>query len=278
MFGSDFASHPEILTQSLQEMNSQYGDGSDSLHKFLLRILQSIYIKVFGIPEIGFQVRGLYFRKALKYIRNFSPERVLDVGSGIGVFVFYLSKLFPEALVDGWEIDKQKINYTTDLKKEFCVDNSNFVYRDIIVNNTEKSIYDFIVTIDVLEHIKNYKKALENIYALLKPKAYLYIHIPQEKQKRFFSEFRSWEHEDHVRVGFNPKDFIKELKRMGYKIVLEDYTFGYFGSLAWELNHKLLKRSLVLAGIAYPFLYLLSLLDIVLKNNYGLGVSILARK
>jgi hypothetical protein len=106
----------------------------------------------------------------------------------------------------------------------------------------------------------------------------LYIHVPQPNQKRIFKSLQSWHHEDHVHEGIKKTILQNDLKKIGFQIVTSHETFGFFGKLAWELNHLILSKNFVLAGITFPFLYLIALLDKTTKNKHGLGIAILAQK
>jgi 2-polyprenyl-3-methyl-5-hydroxy-6-metoxy-1,4-benzoquinol methylase len=139
-------------------------------------------------------------------------------------------------------------------------------------------MYNLIVNIDVLEHIVDYKTVIKNFYRLLKIGGYIYIHTPQPNQKRIFKQFEKWHHEDHVREGFTPEELRIELKRLGFRIIEMKETFGFFGKLAWELNHFTLKKSFVLAGLFFPFFYCLAEIDLLFNNKGGLGTAILAKK
>ncbi|MFZ5845214.1 MAG: class I SAM-dependent methyltransferase [Patescibacteria group bacterium] len=275
MFGSNYANYPEILRRSLREMNHMY---RKELYPPLFQKLQSVYIRLFGIPEIGFQIRSLNFQKCLNNLRNFDPKMILDAGSGIGAYVFYLAQRFPKAQVVGLEIDKQKVIFATKLKKEQNINNVQFVHGDVRQRRSVNDKYDLIVSIDVLEHIDNYEKVIKNFSKLLKPRGVLYIHAPHKKQKRFFAQFRSWRHGDHLRVGFDLPRLKEILAQTGLKVSYLGYTFGFWGSLAWELNHLFLSRNLILAGVIYPFIYLLALVDTRFRHQSGLGIAILAQK
>lgn len=279
MIGSMFYRHPEILLQSLSDMNESYQRNARSGSARIMSVLHQIYIRVFGIPEIGFQVRSMYFQQAVDKIRAGDiPESILDVGSGIGSYVFELSKLFPSASVDGWEIDRNKLAFAKKFADELGMSNVRFSYGDITKMSKVHARYNFVLTVDVLEHIDDYTSALRHMYQVLKPGGYLYIHTPSQHQRRFFRVFRSWEHEDHVREGFDPETFGRDLKKVGFSDIHIRHSFGPIGSLAWELNHLLLARSFVLAGVFYPFLYLLSRCDVLLPNTRGLCISVIARK
>ncbi len=279
MIGSIFFRHPEILLHSLSQMNDGYAGKVAGRSSGLMVLLQKLYIRLFGIPEIGFQVRSMYFRRAVREIsQNVTPKKILDVGSGIGSYVFELAHLFPEASVDGWEIDPRKLSFTKKFAKELKVSNVSFSFGDITKKPKVKAEYDVVLTVDVLEHIGEYKTALANMYQVLKPGGLLYIHTPAEHQKRFFRSFESWEHEDHVREGFDAATLAQDLKKLGFSDVRVTRTFGFFGSLAWEVNHLLLQKSFVLAGFLYPLLYVISRLDGMIINKKGLCVSVIARK
>ena len=279
MIGSMFYHHPEILLQSLTDMNESYQKNTRSGSERIISVLQRVYIRVFGIPEIGFQVRSMYFQQAVdKISAGAPPGSILDVGSGIGSYVFELSKMFPLAAVDGWEIDRNKLTFAKKFADELGIKNVSFSYGDVTKKPKVRARYDFVLTVDVLEHVEDYRSALRHMNQVIKPGGHLYIHTPAHHQRRFFRVFRSWEHEDHVREGFDPEIFGRDLKKAGFSDIHIRHSFGPIGSLAWELNHLLLAKSFVLAGIFYPFLYLLSRCDALVPNRRGLCISVIARK
>jgi 2-polyprenyl-3-methyl-5-hydroxy-6-metoxy-1,4-benzoquinol methylase len=277
MFGAQYATRPDLLMDSLYQMNKRYKTKFRNFSP-LQKTLASLYIKIFGIPEVGFQIRGLYFRKSINRLTGFNPTSILDIGSGIGCYSFFLSEAYAQSKVTGWDIDHKKIKNAKELGRAFNRANVEFAYGDIVKKTTGKNEYDFILIIDVLEHIENYKKALKNIYRLLKPGGYLYIHVPQVHQKRFFKDLAGWEHEDHKREGFHPDKLPKELTSMGFKVIAREHSFGLVGKFAWELGHITLMKHQILAALCYPFLYGLSKLDSLMSNKNGLCMAILARK
>jgi len=278
MFGSVYSKYPEILLDSFGEMKKDYEKKIKvSSSSSLIILMQKIYIGIFGIPEIGFQVRSMHFKDLQKNIKKKNINKILDAGSGIGAYTFWLSKIYPKAKVDGFDIDKGKLEFSKSFAKELGFKNAKFYYADIS-KGKGRNKYDLIVNVDVLEHINNYKKTLSNFYNLLNNSGYLYIHTPQLNQIRIFKQLNKWYHEDHAREGFDPEKLKKELESLGFKTIKSRNTFGSFGSLAWELNHLLLSKSLFLAGIVYPLLLLIAQVDIFWKNKKGLGIAILAKK
>lgn len=280
MFGKEFANHINILTQSFQEMNDIYKKKLDAEKKSssLLYRLKKYYILLFGIPEIGFQIRSIYFKKVISsFIPIENLKKVLDAGSGIGAYTFWLARKFAKARVVGGDIDKSKLKTSELIKRHIQQENLSFMYFDV-TRGQNKSRYDLITAIDVLEHIKNYKLALRNFYTLLHKNGYLYIHVPQPNQQRIFTSLKTWHHQDHVHDGIDKQTLENILEEIGFKIIVAQETFGLFGKFAWEINHLLLSNNFILAGIAFPLLYPLAILDAVYKNKNGLGIAVLAQK
>jgi 2-polyprenyl-3-methyl-5-hydroxy-6-metoxy-1,4-benzoquinol methylase len=280
MFGTDFALYPEILLNSLKKTNESYATHY-AIFQFspILKFLFKIYIFLFGIPEIGFQLRALYFLKNLKGIKNFHPQKILDAGSGIGFYTFTLRKLYPQAQIVGVDVDEKKLEFCKKYTSQQNFRNIQFAKKDISKTGDFKNKYDLIVNIDVLEHIKDYKAVLENFYHWLEVDGYLYLHVPQVNQKRIFKRFfANWQHKEHECEGFHPKKLKEELEELGFRKVQYSNCFGFWGSLAWELNHITLSRSLFLAGLIFPPLYLLAKLDIFWPQEQGLTFLLVANK
>lgn len=279
MFGREYAQHLDLLMHSYGQMNKDYlRKAREEKRIAFIEKLKKLSVLLFGIPEIGFQVRSIYFTKILSScVALDKPKKILDAGSGIGAYTFWLAKTFPRASVTGGDIDRHKIKSCRVLAKEFHLNNASFSYFDITKTNG-KADYDLIVTIDVLEHVEDYIAVLRNFQRLLRKDGLLYIHVPQPHQKRIFHSLRSWHHEDHVREGIDKKTLEGKLKKIGFRILVSRESFGFFGKLAWELNHVMLAKSFILAGIMFPFLYILAILDQLWKNKKGLGVAILAKK
>ena len=280
MFGKEYANYLNILIQSFGQMNKEYqkkGNVNRKDGRFLGK-LKKFYIAVFGIPEIGFQIRSIYFKNILaSHVFSKNPQKILDAGSGIGAYAFWLGEKFANAEVVGGEIDKDKLKFCQAMTKDLERKNVAFIYQDIMKLN-KKNKYDLIVAIDVLEHIYNYEKPLENFFYMLYKHGYLYIHVPQPSQKRILPIFKNWHHDDHAHEGISKINLENHLIKLGFKIIISKETFGFFGKLAWELNHLFLSRSFFMVGLTYPLLYLIARIDAWHYNRNGLGVALLARK
>jgi len=78
-------------------------------------------------------------------------------------------------------------------------------------------------------------------------------------------------------VGFNKKIFQDELEEIGFRIIESKYTFGYWGSLAWEISMIMLKKK-ILSYLVLPIVYIFCLFDCLQKNSRGNGVLMVCQK
>lgn len=278
MFGKVYFHNPKALLSSFTQMSQSYEDKGSGDDTILYRLFR-VYVSVFGVPEIGFQLRHLYFLRTIKKCVSNTPKKILDAGCGVGSYSILLSRMFPKSNISAVDIDNNKLKSARDLVKKLNERQITFSYMDI----TKKYIrsrnkYDLIVNIDVLEHIKDYKGVIKNFYKMLSKEGYVYIHTPQPNQKRIFGQLKSWEHKDHVREGIEFNVLKNDLRKAGFDVIGIVNTHGFFGKLAWELNHIFLSKSLLLAGLTFPLLYVVAKLDLLVNNKSGLCTAVIAQK
>jgi SAM-dependent methyltransferase len=274
LFGSEYSRYPDLLAESLYGMGGEY---RSTVTLDTAPAAQRAYLRVFGIPEVGLRIRAAYFARALKRLSS-QVTQALDAGSGIGVYAVMLARRFPNARIVACDVDPQKIALTRTLTSELGLKNIESVNDDVTHLQQESNRFDLAVCIDVLEHVSDFRAALREIHRLLLPGGTLYIHTPQTNQKRLFKRFADWKHADHIREGFLPEELIRDLNDIGFVDTEVRQTFGFFGKLAWELNHATLRKNLGLAAIAFPALLAIGRLDPIMKVNGGLGLAVITRK
>ena len=93
--------------------------------------------------------------------------------------------------------------------------------------------FDVIVSSHVLEHIENDRKALSELYRVLKPGGWAIIQVPIIAEKTFTNpsaqteeeKFRAYGKEDHVR-GYG-KDYKQLLESVGFKVKVDDFVKSF---------------------------------------------------
>jgi len=102
---------------------------------------------------------------------NLKNKYVLDIGCGYGA----LSSILLQHGAQVWatEVDSVKLNFAREQlgkNKNF----SSFLVKDEVLP-VEKDFFDAVFIFDVIEHVRNPGKTLEEIERVLKPGGYLYV-------------------------------------------------------------------------------------------------------
>ena len=194
--------------------------------------------------------------------------RILEVGGGIGNFTRLL-----KAKGEVWSFDINK-GYINKLKK-IIGDKAGF-------GDIENGKYFFgektftgIICLNVLEHIKNDKKALENMNNLLAKDGKLVLLVPAHQA--FYGSLD--EALGHFR-RYSKEGLSKKLALAGFKI----YNLRYLnspGGIGWFINSKVLGRKIlsekqlvVFDKMARPLLSL----EKIIEPPFGLSILAVASK
>lgn len=107
-------------------------------------------------------------RMILEFIQ--SSKRILDLGCGEGGMISAILNKFPQKEIIGVDISPRRIEL---LKKKFP--KNKFLCEDINKTSIKSNEFDLIICTQVIEHVENDKKLIEEIYRILKRKGKLYI-------------------------------------------------------------------------------------------------------
>jgi SAM-dependent methyltransferase len=141
-----------------------------------------------------------------------------------------------------------QINYrSADLYMENVDDKVDITDMKIYKNNT----FDFFICSHVLEHVKDDKKAISELYRILKPggsgiaMAPIMLSLNETlEEDNITSEQDRWKYymqDDHVRL-YSKKGFINKLKEGGF--VVNQYDINYFGKETFA-KHGIQERSVL---------------------------------
>lgn len=247
----------------------------------MLKLLKRIFYKFFPSAHASAFIRLVYLGKFLK---NFNFKKALDAGCGPGLFTFFVAEKFPESQIVGYDISHEDIEKCEKEKHEKKINNVTF-HRTSLLELSDEEEYDFIYSIDVLEHIKGNKKVIKNIYNALKPGGTLYLAMPDETNHRFiFSKnkhiqnYIKWTESEHKGDQYSLNELSKLLEETGFRIVMRKHTFGFFGKLAWELD-MMTDNCISLKHLIQPFIFISGYLDTFCKNRPGsYGVLVIGKK
>jgi SAM-dependent methyltransferase len=166
-------------------------------------------------------------------------------------------------------------------------DRVHFEVQDLVVYHRDAA-YDFILCVDVMEHVLEDVQVFRNYHRSLKPGGMLLISTPSDQggsdvgvgeEASFIGE--------HVRDGYNMGEILDKLRSAGFERIEASYNYGKPGSLSWRLSMKypmvLLNASRLFFVIlplyyliVYPLAYVLNSMDVHQQHPKGTGLIVKA--
>lgn len=253
------------------------------------RFLRTLFYKILDL----FFLRSWYIRKILRqYGSRLDAQgewKLFDAGSGFGQYDRFILQQFDNVTVKAVDVKK---DYLEDSRSYFEQDikggRISFYQEDLLEINYEE-IFDFVICVDVLEHIEEDTKVMKNIYRSLQSGGYFLMHSPSIYSEEDADGDESFV-DEHARPGYSKNDIRAKLERSGYDVVDVAYTYGPKGHLAWELIikypmlwlNKIKLWALPVMAVYYipvlPLSLLMMALDIRADNERGAGIYALAQK
>lgn len=247
-----------------------------------MRTKRRLY-KLFGEIYIGRRVKFVYFRCWLKRLNLAPTARILEVGSGDGVFCFFVAKQMPQAKVTGLELNPVEAKICQELAEAEKFSNLNFV-PGVLGGPEWKEQFDFLYSLDVLEHIQDDVSVMKEMYAALKPGGSLLVHVPnrtfQETDGRMIAvpDEEAWKiNPGHVRQGYSPDDMRAKLEQAGFEVKATQMTQSHSVTYAHRLYAKI-EKVLPLRILILPAIDVLAFLDARHAPTHGNTVWAWAQK
>ena len=117
-------------------------------------------------------------------------QKILDLGCGWGSFSLYVAEKYPSVSITAVSNSKDQINFIQNEAERRGLFNINASKMD--VNNLDfDNKFDRIVSIEMFEHLRNYKLILNSLNSLLKPDGRLFVHIFCHKELTYFYEVKN---------------------------------------------------------------------------------------
>lgn len=233
-------------------------------------------------------LRSWHIRKEIRNLnrQGFAPSDVGDAGSGFGQYVHYISRKYPKAQITGMDIKQEQVD---DCNRFFGAigkgDRIRFMYTDLTAMDKEEA-FDLVLCVDVLEHIEEDRRVMENICRSLRPGGVLLISTPSDQGgSDVHHEHEESFIEEHVRDGYGMEEIREKLTTAGFSQVDVRYSYGTPGKLSWKLSMKYpirlsnVSKLLLLALpiyylVVYPFCFFLNLADTLMKHPTGTGLIV----
>jgi SAM-dependent methyltransferase len=223
--------------------------------------IEKLYIALFGMPIVGLRIRA---RNVFSLIpKSKVYNRILDAGSGTGVFSFELSRRFPKARILGIDLLEEAVEACKHIACRIGCTNVEF-RKDSIEDLPEKNTFDLILCIDILEHIEDDLQALKALYLAAAPGGVLVLHVPAlYRRYPIWKKSLNFDVETHLRTGYNPKEIREKLEQVGFMISESGFTYGFWETLANNISYMITRARMqkrFIYSLAFPILNLVSCL------------------
>ncbi len=215
--------------------------------------------------------------------------QVYDAGSGFGQYSYYMAKHFPGVRISAVDVKEEQIKDCTLFFKSVGLHRCSFAVEDLTQVSHENR-FDFILSVDVMEHIQDDVGVFRNFYRALRKNGMLFINTPSNLggSDAHAPEDKSFI-EEHARNGYGADEIRLKLESVGFHVEKVKFTYGPWGTLAWRLGIKYpmlmlnaSKSFFLLLPIYYlvtfPFTLIFMYLDYTANNEAGTGLNVVARK
>jgi SAM-dependent methyltransferase len=237
-------------------------------------------------------LRTWHVKRALKKISRELPAdaNILDAGAGLGQYTWRMSRTNRRWKITAADINEQQVKEGNDFfGKAGMADRVKFITADLTSYSNPGS-FDLILSVDVMEHIKEDETVFRNFFISLKKNGTLLISTPSDKGG---SDVHGDEEtsfiDEHVRDGYNTGEITEKLLRAGFRSVETKYTYGRPGSISWRISMKYPVKMLNISYLFFillPFYYLiafpvsvvLNFIDLYKDHKSGTGLLVVARK
>jgi len=117
-------------------------------------------------------------------------QAILDLGCGWGSFSLYIAEKYPSLSITAVSNSKDQITFIQNEAKRRGLFNVKASKMDVNNLDLDKK-FDRIVSIEMFEHLRNYKLILKTLNNLLKPDGRLFVHIFCHKELTYFYEIKN---------------------------------------------------------------------------------------
>ena len=158
-----------------------------------------------------------------------SKQEILDLGCGWGSFSLYAAQKFSDCNFTAVSNSDEQINFIKSKIQELGLTNLLALKQDINQLNLNKK-FDRIVSIEMFEHMRNYKNLLQRLSNLMTDDGLLFVHIFCHRQSAYFYEIKNqwdWMTKYFFTGGIMPSKDI-------FEFFDEDLTVAE----SWEINGK----------------------------------------
>ena len=235
-------------------------------------------------------LRTWHVRKAIRKLYDTKDTiKIFDAGMGFGQYTYFMVRRFKKSDIIAVDVKEEQVQDCKYFFSKCGLSNASFEIADLTKIDFNDT-FNFILCVDVMEHIVDDELVFRNFSKALKKGGKLLVNTPSN-----FGGSDAHDDDDdsfieeHARAGYSKEDITEKLERAGMKVANFKYTYGKFGTISWRFG---IKYPMLIAGVSkflillLPVYYLFTLwfvfilmwLDTITENKKGTGIVVIAEK
>ena len=158
----------------------------------------------------------LFFRKS---ILNKIPNdniKFCDIGPGTGFYTRFILENKKNSFGHVFDISDHSINFTNNQCIKFGVSDRLTCKKQNIINSNIENEFDFLVNVEVLEHLENPEEFLFSLRKMMKKNSYGFITAAVNAAN-----------EDHIYLYRSGEEVKKQIEKSGLIIIDKQYDLAY---------------------------------------------------
>ncbi|MDP4222415.1 MAG: class I SAM-dependent methyltransferase [Bacteroidota bacterium] len=266
----------------------------DPIKKILGRFFSgSVFMrKTFFVLLDLLLLRTWHVKKAIRKISAGMPQdaSILDAGAGFGQYSWWMARKNRSWIIKAVDIDA---GHVADAGRFFMRTGFSGRVACEILDLTrlkDTDAFDLILSVDVMEHIKDDELVFRNFFHALKQRGAMLISTPSDKGGSDVHDAAGHSFiDEHVRNGYGIPEITEKLVRAGFSDIKALYTYGKPGHISWLISMKYPVMMLGLSRIffiflpfyyliTFPFALFLNFLDVSTTHRSGTGLLVLANR
>ena len=259
---------------------------SPALRKIFYNLLDILLLRTWHVKKA--------FRTWAKTVHG--EVNILDAGMGFGQYSWFMARMLPKSKIKGVDVKDEQVADCNGFFEKAGQKNAHFEIADL-TKFQEKEKYDFVISVDVMEHIEEDVQVFKNFHASMKKGGMLLISTPSDKGG---SDVHHHDHDhdndgthsfidEHVRDGYGIPEIKAKLEEAGFSKSEAHYSYGSLGKISWKLSMKypilMLNVSKIFFIIlpfyyliTFPFTLILNYMDLQGNHKTGTGLIVKAWK
>jgi SAM-dependent methyltransferase len=244
--------------------------------------------RLLGEVNVPGRLRSYHILRAIRRLGlTTQPVHMLDAGCGRGDLALHLAQRYPHWRIVGVDADPVKVERANRLRARLNLPNVTF-QTGLLEDLELDSEFHLVVSADVLEHIDDDRRVIRNLCRAARPGGYILVTSPSVPQPRHLPTVRWRERRigfhpsqyGHVRQGYDYQDLAAKFQEAGGHLVHWRFTFGRFGTLAFDLFFSIgdNRPNPFVFAVMFPWLMALAALDLVCPCRAGSAILAVARR